>query len=179
MISDVTHPALDERHAEHERDQADESDVEPRTRADLVRPSGEREPVADDPAERAPCLERLGTRVEEAVGAAASRRGDDRVHDDTEDGDAAEDRRQPTPGPDRRDEDEQDHAVEEPATVPGQVADRRLRTETLEHEHRDEEGAEHGACEAARAAEDHHRVDDDEDRGVVVVRERRPGGAPR
>ncbi len=115
---------------------------------------------------------RVRSGVEEPVGAAFRRHGDDRVHYHPERDDPSEDRREPPPRTDRRDEDDDDHRVEDPAPVPREVADRRLRPQALEHEDGDDERAEDGAGKAPCAAEDHHRVDDDQDLRVVVVGER-------
>ena len=83
-----------------------------------------------------------------------------------------EDRREPPPRPDRDDEDQEDPPVEEPAPVAGEVADRRLRAQALEHHHGRRSRPERRRRRGSRPAEDHHRVDDDQDLRVVVVRER-------
>ena len=94
-------------------------------------------------------------------------RGPDRVHelvgDDPEEDRPAQDGRQLLPRPHVRDQRDQDCAVEEEPRV-GRVA------QELERD-RDHDRPDHDARLAAGAAQDHHRVERDQERQVEVLRE--------
>ena len=137
------------RQQEHGRVQQHEADVAETRRVQRVKPS----------------------RRERRRGAALDRPGDplgphpvgELVQDDPEDDGAGENRRQPLPEVDERDQAEHDGDIEERASVVG-VA------KQLEHDV-DRDRADHDPRDAAGTAEDHHRVDGDQQRQVEVRRE--------
>ncbi len=89
--------------------------------------------------------------------------GHDQADGDAQEQGAGEDRGEALPGPDQEDECRHDRAVEHPARGIGRAQD-------LEDDVDDDHAQDHPG-HASRAAEDHHRVDRDQERDLEVARE--------